>query len=351
MANADNLFIVQDGEYILQRKAPAAPYAIIANFEENFTDFKVITSLKLDKALSEEGFAGFMFMMQSEGQGGFLVELNKKNEYRLRQIVNGTYKYITGTSKTGGWLKHNSIHDAGSSNMIEIRKKNRNYDLYFNNNFVQSFSEPAYRSGSLGMIVGPATRCKIDFMYVFTETSPEELSVAASAPSNNSEAAPESSGDMIEMTESLIRMKTQINKLNEENEELRKIISAMKSGDQEKDVTAKNYEKQIKSLQDQVIKKEQTLDSLIRKNNDLLKFKELAGGNENGDLIIILSKNLKAEKEKNAVLEKELAELKTKQDSTSSQKSPVKTARPDSGNVQKDNVKKDSTIFKLPVEN
>src|SRR5688572_33406692 len=36
MANAENLFIVQDGEYILQRKFPTAPYAIIANFEESF---------------------------------------------------------------------------------------------------------------------------------------------------------------------------------------------------------------------------------------------------------------------------------------------------------------------------
>ena len=70
LANAENLFIVQDGEYILQRKAPSAPYAIIANFEEEFSDFRVVASMKLDKSMSEEATVGFLFMMQAEGQGG-----------------------------------------------------------------------------------------------------------------------------------------------------------------------------------------------------------------------------------------------------------------------------------------
>lgn len=354
MANAENLFIVQDGEYILQRKSPTAPYAIIANFDEIFNNFRVVTSLKLDKTLSETGFAGLLFMMQAEGQGGFLIEFNKLKEYRLRQIVNGSYKYITGNSKSGGWIKNNDLNETGTANMIEIRSLNRNYDLFINNNFVQSFTEPAYRSGTMGVIIGPATRCKVDFMYVFSKTSTEELVATASTQTENIESPSEAGADIIELAESIIKLKTHNNKLIEENEGLRKTISAMNSGDQEKDVTLKNSEKQIKTFQEQISKKEFSIDSLIKKNNDLMKFKEMAGGNENGDIIIALSKNLKTEKEKNALLEKELSALKEKNgaDKSPSVKNNNKNTKQDSGNTgSRDSLKKDTTIFKLPIEN
>ena len=104
LSNSENLFIIQDGEYILQRKATTAPFAIIADFDEEFGSFRAVTSLRLDKSMGESASMGFLFMMQKEGKGGFLVEINKKKEYRLRQIVNGTYRYITGSSKDGGWV-------------------------------------------------------------------------------------------------------------------------------------------------------------------------------------------------------------------------------------------------------
>ncbi|MDQ3051063.1 MAG: hypothetical protein M3Q95_09280 [Bacteroidota bacterium] len=352
LANADNLFIVQDGEYIVQRKASTAPYAIMASFKENFNNFRAVTSIKLDKSLSESGFAGFMFMIQDEGQGGFLVEINKLREYRLRQIVNGTYKYLTGNSKSGGWVKNNALNDAGTANMIEIRTINRNYDLYFNNTFIQSFSEPAYRSGNLGVIVGPATRCKIDFMYVFGITTLQDQNLAELSTTNENFSSTEP--DVLELAESIIKMKTQINTLTEENEGLRKTISAMRSGDQEKDVTVKNFEKQIKALQDQVTKKDQSIDSLIRKNNELLKFKELAGGNENGDIIIALSKNLKAEKEKNTALEEEIRILMERNgnEKTVPAKNNKTTKTETTGTQEeKDTSKKEPAIFKLPDEN
>jgi hypothetical protein len=58
VANADNLFIVQDGEYILQRRATSAPYAIIANFKNEFDNYRLVSSLKLDKSLGENATVG-----------------------------------------------------------------------------------------------------------------------------------------------------------------------------------------------------------------------------------------------------------------------------------------------------
>jgi len=346
LANADNLFIVQDGEYILQRKSNTAPYAIIANFEEQFTSYRAVTSMKLDKSMSDDATVGVLFMMQPEGQGGFLCEVNKKKEYRIRQIVNGAYKYLTGSSKDGGWQKSSYLNEPNFSNMIEIRTANRNYDLYFNSNFILSFSEPTYKSGKMGLIIGPASRGKVDFMYVFTIAD-------ASAVAQNNEGAYGNNGvaaggpDIIEFAESIILLKTQINKLNEENEDLRKTISAMKSGTQESDVTIKNYEKQVKALQDQVKKKEVSVDSLNKVNTELLKYKELVGGNEDGDLVINLSKTLKAEKEKNARLEEEIKQLKGNSKSTPA-KSGSTGDKPIGNTENSSEPKKDSNVYSLP---
>ncbi len=350
MANAENLFIVQDGEYILQRKSAAAPFAIIANFEESFNNFRAIVSIKLDKTAGEESFGGFLFMMQPEGEGGFLFEINKNKEFRIRQIVNGVYKYLTGNSKSGGWIKCMHLNEPNFSNMVEVRNLDRNYDIYINHNFIQSFSEPSYKEGKMGLIVGPSSRCKVDFMYVFTKTSQEVTGTSAVTPdpgTNQVSAGP----DIIELTESIIRLKTQINTLTEENDALNKTISAMNSGDQEKDVTIRNLEKQVKRQQEDLAKKDKSLDSLVKVNADLMKYKELAGGNENADLIIVLSKSLKAEKEKNTRLEQELKDLKAKNgNDKSSPKGSVKT-KPDTGSTgTNENTKKESNIFKLPED-
>jgi hypothetical protein len=310
LANADNLFIVQDGEYILQRRAKEAPYAIIAGFEEEFVNFRVVTSMKLDKSMSENAYMGLLFSMQKNGQGGFLFEINKKKEYRLRQISGGNYKYLSGSARDGGWTKSTLINEPNTSNMIEIKCFNRNYDIYTNGTFLRSVTEPSYSSGKMGIIIGPESFGKVDFMYIFTKASPAESAAQKNAQNKEPEVSSSTAPDIIELAESIITLKTQINRLQEENDELKRTMSALKSGDQDRDLAIRNHEKTIKSLQDQVKARDLTLDSLRRSNTELEKYREIIGGNANGDVIINLSKALKAEKEKNLALESELKELR-----------------------------------------
>ncbi|MBK8413440.1 MAG: hypothetical protein IPL22_02280 [Bacteroidetes bacterium] len=155
---------------------------------------------------------------------------------------------------------------------------------------------------------------------------------------------------MIELAESIIKLKTQINGLNEENEDLRKTISAMKTGDQERDVTVKNMEKQVKNLQDQVKKKEFSMDSLAKVNTELLKYKEMVGGNENADLVITLSKAVKAEKEKSTQLEQENKELREKLGLPKT--NGPKPAKPNNGTgTTPPAPKKEPNVFSLPKDN
>ena len=69
LADADNLFIVQDGEMIMNRIAKKSPYAILGGFGEQENLFRLVSSLKLDKASSDESIVGLLFMTQNDGKG------------------------------------------------------------------------------------------------------------------------------------------------------------------------------------------------------------------------------------------------------------------------------------------
>jgi len=326
MSNSENLFLVQEGEYILNRKAPEKPYAIIANYDYNQLAFKMVTSLKIEKANDQNGSVGVMFMAQNDGNGGFIFEINTLKQFRLRQIVAGSYKYLTGDAKSGGWVKSNFINNLNVYNLFELKFSQRNYDIYLNNNF-------------FGYIVGPGSRAKIDFLYLFSASGKGE----PTAGSSNNNQQQEGSPDVIQLAESIIKLKTQINKLQAENEELTRNLENVKTADQEDENERKLKDKTITDLQKQMTKKEASFDSLLKVNQTLQKYKEMVAGNENSDLIITLSKSVKAEKEKNKQLTDSLQILKTE---LMKQKG-AKATPP----VEKKEPQKVNTEFTLPKEN
>ncbi|HRC92887.1 MAG TPA: hypothetical protein PLQ16_12060, partial [Bacteroidia bacterium] len=202
-----------------------------------------------------------------------------------------------------------------------------------------SFTEIAYKSGRFGYIVGPGSRAKIDFLYLFSASGKSESTAGSSNNNNQQEGSP----DVIQLAESIIKLKTQINKLQAENEELTRNLESVKSADQEDENERKLKDKIITDLQKQMTIKEASFDSLLKVNQTLLKYKEMVAGNENADLIITLSKSVKAEKEKNKQLSDSLQILKTelmKQKGT-------KAAPP----AEKKEPQKVNTEFTLPKEN
>jgi hypothetical protein len=306
LANADNLFIVQEGEYILNRKTTLSPFAIIADYENNLNTFRLVTSLKLEKSVNDDGLIGIIFMAQSDGKGGFIFEINKLKQYRIRQITGASYKYITGDPKAAGWVNSKFISETNAYNLVEIKTSDRNYDILLNNNYLFSFTEIAYKSGRMGLVIGPGTKGRVDFLYLFSSSKGGESLSSSNEETHDPQAQKEQAGpDIIELTESIIKLKTQINKLTEQNEDLRKTVDAMKSDDDETENQKRNLQNTIKDLQLTISKSSASYDSLLKVNRELMKYKEMVAGNENSDLIITLSKTVKTEKENNELLRKQ----------------------------------------------
>ena len=303
VSNLDNLFIVQEGEYILNRKTLVSPFAVIAGYNNEYTAFRMVSSVKMEKTQNDEGTAGLLFMAQEDGRGGFIIEFNRLKQYRIKQIAGGSYKYISGDARNNGWVKSNALSDLNLYNLVDIRTSNKNYDVYVNNAYLMSFTEPSYTTGKMGIIIGPGTKARFDFLYVFISSKANrnvDDGLAAGAPGEQPAGGP----DITVLAESIIQLKTQINKLNEDNEVLKQTIEAYKSNALDADKDVKNYERNQKLLLDEIKKQNLKMDSLSRVNTELLKYKELVAGNENSDLIITLSRTVKTEKAANEELRK-----------------------------------------------
>lgn len=346
VANSENLFLVQEGEYILNRKSIASPFAILADYNNNLQNFRLVTSLNLEKTVNENGSIGIIIMAQPGGNGGFLIELNALKQYRVRQISGTTYKYLTGDAKKGGWISSKEVNIFNGYNLIDVRVFNRNYDVYINNTFIISFSEIAYKTGNFGFIIGPGSKGRIDFLYLFTISDQQTASTPESTESKKEPIV--ASPDVIELAESIIKLKTQINKLTEQNEDLRRTIEVMKSEESDKNAMQKEYEKSVKQCQAQLAKQQAAFDSLMKINQGLLKYKEMVAGNENSDLIISLSKSLKAEKELNEKLKKENKALTDSLNLLNQRKKMPENREPEKESVEKPS---QPGSFSLPVEN
>ena len=305
LSNSENLLLVQDGEYILQRKSKLSPFAAMGDLKQQPESFRLVTSLKLVKSSIEEGSLGFIFMAQEGGTGGFIFEINKLQQYRLRQLTPSGYAYMTGNSKDGGWMKSQLLKPVNFANLVELRTHDKQYDLYLNNTLLLSFTEIAYKSGSTGFIIGPGTMGKVDFVYLFTNEKPADGNIVGNNPDASTGEA-----DVIALAESIIELKTQLNKAQAENDQLKERIESFKGSEKETVKLKADYDARIATLEKQLFQRRLSFDSLILINQDLLKYKEMVKGNDGGDLVITLSKNLKAEKLKSDELMKQNQAMK-----------------------------------------
>lgn len=306
LADADNLFIVQEGEMIMNRIAKKSPYAVLGGFGEQGNLFRLVSSLKLDKAGSDESVIGLMFMTQNDGKGGFIVEFNKRQEYRIKQIDGGKYRYLSGDDKKQGWIKSEDLKNMDNFNLIEISAANRFYDLYINNQYQQSFTNSGYEKGKMGVIIGPSTQARIDFFYLFTsstytpptaENNYNNTKTEIPVPNVNS-----SSADVVKLSETIIALKKKNNVLTSENEDLRRKYTALESDEQEKAESYDYFKKQVQIVQQKNKKLQYSIDSLTTVNNQLLKYKEIVSKGGNQDLIISLSETVKSLNNRNSEL-------------------------------------------------
>lgn len=168
MSSADNLFLIQDGKYFIQRKQNKTAYSIFPKWESPPSSFEISATINIQSTPLTESSAGIIFMAQADGSGAFVFEINDKKQYRLKQLVGVNFKLLTGTSKSNGWVESQILNDKDQNNLVQVKSSNRNYDIFINQNYILSFTELAYKAGEIGISVGPDSKFTVDQISVYT---------------------------------------------------------------------------------------------------------------------------------------------------------------------------------------
>ena len=174
ITTTDNYFILDKGDYLLSRNNKDSEYAIIAS-NSSVSNFVLKTAIRIGPSNNKKASIGIIIKAQQDGKGAIIFEINKKGEYRVKQLLGNTYKTLSGTSKQEGWVKSKIINGVDEHNFVEIRTENNIYDVYVNSEYLTAFFIPDYTSGSCGLIISPETKARISFYYLNTKGGKEPV--------------------------------------------------------------------------------------------------------------------------------------------------------------------------------
>jgi hypothetical protein len=296
ISNSDNLALVQEGEYILMRKNTETPFAVLGEFGRDLSELMISASLSISSRNVEQGSAGILFMAQQDGSGGFIAELNTEHQFRLRQITRQGYRFMTGQEKESGWIRLKQLPVA-SFHHFDIRAAGGHYEIRIDDIPVIAFDDPGYTQGAIGLFIGPASVCRVDYMDLYS------MRAELKSTTTDAEIQQGNQPDLVVLSETIVDLRTEIGTLKQQNEDLKQRIETLKGSDQEVKVRTTGLEKRIRDLEKGLEQEKKTSDSLRVSNAELVRYKQVIEESGGGDLVNTLSKSLKSEKLRSDELE------------------------------------------------
>lgn len=286
LTTAENLFVLDKGEYFMHRRNETKPYALVTNWKNDLTTFHIKSALKLGPATTTEQTIGIIFYIQPDGKGALVFEINKDKKFRVKQLTGAYYKFLTGEIQEAGWVKSKYIDATGGYNVMEVKSAAGVNDFYINGNFVFSATVNDYAPGMLGIIIGPDTKAKADYFYVYSNRS-----VGADALANR---------QFGELTQA-----EKIEYLLSENEKLRRQIAS-----ENVELIKKQADLKISTMEDELRRKESLIEQLNIEVNSLKTYKNEVIKEMDENVFLTLSNSVKEQIEVNKKLNKQISDMR-----------------------------------------
>lgn len=245
VTTTNNYFILDKGDYLLSRNNKDSEYAIIAN-NSSVTDFVIKTAVRIGPSNNKKASVGIILKAQEDGKGAVIFEINKKKEYRIKQLIGDNYQTLSGNSKNEGWVKNKLVNGIDEHNFIEIRSEKNIYDIYINSEYLTTFFIPDFTSGSCGLIISPATKARISYYYINIKGA---SNVVANYTNENTTSVKETIEQLNKRIVILEENNAKLNKLNSESKALQSDeIKALKLKNTSLTNTTTEQEKEINEL-------------------------------------------------------------------------------------------------------
>jgi predicted RNase H-like nuclease (RuvC/YqgF family) len=259
VTTTDNYFILDKGDYLLSRNNNESEYAIIAN-NSSAIDFVLKTAIRIGPSDNKKASIGIVLKAQQDGKGAVIFEINKKREYRIKQLLGNSYQALSGNAKQEGWVKNKLVNGVDEHNFIEIRTEKNIYDVYVNSEYLTSFFVPDFTSGSCGIIISPETKARISYYYI---NKKGEGNPVASYTNENTASVNETIEELNKRIKLLEENNAKLNNLNADSKVLQ--------SEEIKDLKQKNadLENNNKSLEEKINILNTETTALKTKNSEL----------------------------------------------------------------------------------
>ena len=306
-SNSDNFFVIQKGEYILNRRNTLTGYTVFPKWENQLSEYSISAGIKIVSSESYDASAGIIFMAQADNKGALIFEFNTRNQYRIKKLEGVTYKLITGEQKTGGWMNSDFFLAPDLYNRIEIKTADKNYDVYLNNKYLTSFTELAYKNGRAGLIIGPGTTALVDNFFVAIPEKKISIKQKDIAPGKGLKAESTDASEIITLTAgNYYYMINQLEELKKENASLQNQVNQLTGFNNSVDTVS-----DTQVLQEKIASLMLEMQQMSVQNDSLrMAVKTSSETADKDELINALTKALKREKQLNETLTQQNNDLK-----------------------------------------
>lgn len=294
----DNYFIVDNGDFFLNRNNTNNEYALFTKESIEFSNFRVKTSFKIGPSGNSNPHVGILLKAQRDGNGAIAIDINAKGQYRVRQLVNGQNKFLTGSNKKNGWQKSPLVKGLDEINFIDIVTENGDYEIFINHHFITAITLPEYNTGSIGLIIGAQTKARVDYFYVYSTGTDKSITYS----SGNNERIKELERILTEknftIEELRLDKESTKNKLATTLESKRELEESITSSGKLYMKEKEKLNNKIELLESEKEKLETTISKLDRELNLLVTFKGNAlseKDNLEGSLLSLQKEKLKLE--------------------------------------------------------
>jgi hypothetical protein len=163
--SGENFFIIDDNEYLVSRNNSNSEYAIILE-SDIISNLFLKTSFRLGPSKNKEASIGVIIKADIEFNRAIILEINRKGEYRIKELSNDKYIFLTGKTRKNGWVRNKSINKENLHNEIEVRNKKNNLNFIINGNLISTLELKRFNKGYCGLLIGADTKARIKYYYL-----------------------------------------------------------------------------------------------------------------------------------------------------------------------------------------
>ena len=279
MTTVENLYMPDNGDLFMHRNNLSSAYAFVTKWKNDLKVFNILAKVKLGPAETADQSIGIICLAQRDGKGAIVVEFNKFKQYRIKQLIGAYYRNITGTPEDQGWVKSNLLNAREDYNELDIRVALPQIDVYINKKMAKSFDVADYGPGEMGLLVGPNTKAKADFFYVYSTN--EEL--------GELEGRKEKQQEKMSLSELLAKQRYETDQKDRDLKECQT-----------------ERQKAVSVLEEEVGRLIAENERMVLQNKQLVEFRDQVLIDIDEDAFLTLAENLKLEIVKNERLESQV---------------------------------------------